>query len=305
MLIDLMPIPKKLFQTVRSYDALPEDIKKNIARLQEVNPDWTYKLYEDAETKNYIRQNVSADDWHEIEQVNPRYGVVLADLFRYIVIYNEGGVYLDVKSTSKKPLSSIIEAETRFVVSQWPNKLGQRFAGYGLHPELVHVPGGEFQQWCIIAEPGHAFLKAALKQALYNIRTYTPGQFGTDAYGVLRVSGPIAYTKAIYPLLDHYPHTVVNLDDYGIQYSIYEDTAQNQKHTKIFGHYSSVKEPIVLKDVYVEPEPPLITRLGDLLARELRDNVDLVLKLAVLSVFSTATFFILLAISVLSILAWY
>ncbi len=38
----------------------------------------------------------------------PRYGVVLADIFRYLVIYNEGGVYLDIKSTVNRPLDEII-----------------------------------------------------------------------------------------------------------------------------------------------------------------------------------------------------
>jgi len=220
----------------------------------------------------------------------------LADLFRYIVIYNEGGIYLDVKSTAKQPLSSTIDPEVRYVISQWPNKLGQRFPGYGLHPELANVPGGEFQQWNIIAEPGHVFLKAVIKQVLHNIRTYTPGQFGTDAYGVLRVSGPIVYTKAIYPLLDHYPHNVVNLDDYGIQYSIYENAGPGDAHAKLPGHYSTIKEPIVLRDVYVEPTQPVVTKLGDLLAQKLRDNADLALKLAVFSIFSTATLLILVAV---------
>jgi inositol phosphorylceramide mannosyltransferase catalytic subunit len=298
-----MLVPKKLFQTAKSFDSLHEDFKRNIAKLREMNPDWVYKFFDDAEMKDYIRRNLSSEEWHNLEHINPKYGVVLADLFRYLVIYNEGGIYLDVKSTAKRPLSSAIDPDVHYVISQWPNKLGQRFPGYGLHPELASIHGGEFQQWNIIAEPGHPFLKSVIKQVLHNIRTYTPGQFGTDAYGVLRVSGPIAYTRAIYPLLDHYPHNVVNLDDCGIQYSIYEGTGPGSSHTKSPGHYSKINEPIVLRDVYVEPTQPAVTQLGDLLARKLRDNADLVLKLAVFSVFSTATLLILIVAGVFWIAA--
>ena len=289
-----MPIPKKLFQTARSHEALPQEVKDNASRLQALNPDWSYKFYDDPEMKGYIKQNLSRDDWEVLEQINPKYGVVYADIFRYILIYNEGGVYLDVKSTAKKPLSEFIKPELSFVISQWPNKLGQRFKGAGLHPELQHVPGGEFQQWNIIAEPRHPFLKAALEQAIYNIRIYTPKLFGMDTYGVLRVSGPIAYTKAIHPLLDHHPHNIVNLDEWGIQYSIYEDVGLNYGHGRQPGHYSSVKEPIVLKDVYIEPVPVETVSLGDMLSRVLLENTDLVLKLAVVAFVSTLTLAVVL-----------
>ncbi|MFM8745607.1 MAG: glycosyltransferase family 32 protein [Aestuariivirga sp.] len=286
-----MPIPKHIFQTARSYESLPADFRDNIASLRERNPDWTYRFFGDDEMKDFIRQHVSAGDWHEIQNVNPKYGVVLADLFRYLVIYHEGGVYLDIKSTARRPLSEAIDLNASFILSQWPNKIGERYQGYGLHPELRHVPGGEFQQWNIIAEPRHAFLKAAVKQVLHNIKTYTPGQFGTDAYGVLRVSGPIAYTQAIYPLLDHYPFTATDVGNHGIRYSLYEDGGNPQRHQdKLPGHYAAVKEPVVIRDVYVEPEAPVITRLGELLAREVRDNIDLVLKLAVFSFVAAASF---------------
>ena len=289
-----MPIPKKLFQTARSYEALPQEVKDSIARLQALNPDWSYKLYDDAEMKDYIKQHLSRDDWEALEHINPKYGVVYADIFRYIVIFNEGGVYLDVKSTAKKPLSEVIKPEFRFVVSQWPNKLGQRFKGLGLHPELVHVPGGEFQQWNIISEPRHPFLKAALEQAIYNIRIYTPKLFGIDSLGVLRLSGPIAYTKAIYPLLEHFPHDILNLDEIGIQYSIYEDEGVNHKHEKTPGHYGSIKEPIVLKDVYIEPAAVETVGLGEMLARVLRDNTDVALRIALFAMVSAFAMAVLL-----------
>ena len=47
-----MPIPKKLFQTARSFEALPQELKDNVEKLKELNPDWTYQLYEDAEMRN-------------------------------------------------------------------------------------------------------------------------------------------------------------------------------------------------------------------------------------------------------------
>ncbi len=299
-----MSIPKKLFQTAKTYDNLPPEIKENIARLKELNPDWEYRFFNDDEMKSYLRSNLQPEEWALLQEVNPKYGVVLADIFRYLIIYEEGGVYLDIKSTATKPLSETIDPEAAFVISQWANKVGQLYVGYGLHPELADVPGGEFQQWNLIAEPRHPFLRAVITRVFKNLEAYTPSQFGTDAYGVLRVSGPIAFTQAIYPLLDHYPHKVVDLEGWGIFYSIYDAGGPpGQSHqARIPGHYSAVREPVVLRDLYVERSKASVVKLSDLLARELRDNIDLVLKLAIFSIVSTATALALL-LSALAYLA--
>ena len=300
-----MRIPKTLIQTAKSYEALPEEIKQNIADLKSRNPDWTYHFFDDNQLKSYLKENLEPHEWELLKEVNPKYGVVLADIFRYLIIYKEGGVYLDVKSTATRPLSETIDPEAAFIISQWPNKVGQLYIGYGLHPELADVPGGEFQQWNVMAEPRHPFLKAVIERVFNNIRTYTPSQFGTDAYGVLRVSGPVAFTQAIYPLLDHYPHKVVDLENWGIIYSIYDaGGVPGQSHqARMPGHYAAVREPVVLRDLYVEPQKASVAKLSDLLARELRDNIDLVLKLAIFSVVSTATVLIILLALVIHLAA--
>lgn len=279
-----MRISKKIFQTARDFDSLRPEYKDNIAQLKAGNPGWDYAFFNDADVNAYIKAHVSDEEWDLVRLINPKYGVVLADLFRYLVIFNEGGVYLDIKSTAKRPLDDVIPADAEFLISQWPNRIHERYRGFGLHAELAFVPGGEFQQWHVMARKGHPFLKAVRERVFENLRNYTPQGFGTDAYGVLRLSGPIAYTKAIYPLLDLCPHTAVNIDDLGIAYSIYEGSADARQHEKHAEHYKRVREPIVLREVYVEPRKPVVQSLGELLATELRDNLELVLKLAVFSV---------------------
>lgn len=289
-----MPIPKKIFQTARSYDALPAEIKENIARLRGLNSDWEYSFFDDDALKKYLRDHLKNHEWAAVEKLNPRYGVVLADIFRYLVIYNEGGVYLDVKVAAERPLEEAIDLESDFLISQWRNRLGEQYQGYGLHPELAEMPGGEFQQWIVVAAPRHPFLRAVIQRVLQNITTYTPGRFGSGYLGVLRVSGPIAYTQAIIPLLDHYPHTVCDIAARGIRYSLYDDDQTLRMHQSALpGHYTRENEPIVLRDSLVEPRETVISSLGELLAKEVRRNTDLILKLAIVSFASTLALLIL------------
>jgi hypothetical protein len=293
-----MAISRNIFQTVADRAALSQDYADSVARLKTLNPDWSYACYDDAEVKAYIRTHVSPADWEAIECLNPRYNVVLADLFRYLVIYNEGGVYLDIKSTAEEPLSKVLRPEYTFVISQWQNRVGEQYQGAGLHAETMDVPGGEFQQWFLIAEAGHPFLKAALERALRNIRTYTPKRFGTSKQGVLRVSGPINYTLAIWPLLGLCPWQAVDVTRLGFRYTIYEDSEDRERHSRIPDHYSTIREPIVLKDVYVDSAPIETLSLADQLAEIIRGNIDLVLKMALISFVASATFVVLLPLLV-------
>ena len=289
-----MAIPKKIHQTALSLEGLAPEIRKNMARLKSLNPDWQYSVYSKAEQLDYIKAHISSADFEEVERINPIYGVVVSDLFRYLMIYNEGGVYLDLKSAAKKPLSEVLKPQYSFLISQWRNKLGEKYATAGLHPELSHVPGGEFQQWHVIAKAKHPFLKAVIDQTLYNIRTYSPDGFGVGKMGILRVSGPICYTNAIRPLLGHYPADIVDIESLGIQYSIYEDLGDKGRHRNAPGHYTHTNQPVVLREKYFNLQDYKNKSLGDHLADVVRENTDLVLKIALFSIVMTIVIFVLL-----------
>ena len=99
----------------------------------------------------------------------------------------------------------------------------------------------------MIAQPGHAFLKNVLDHVLFNCANYSQKWFGTGKIGVLRVSGPICYTFAIAPLLPLTPNRVVNIEDLGFRYSIYEEAGQFNGHMRSADHYSKQTEPIFLR----------------------------------------------------------
>lgn len=87
-------IPKKIHQIWLGGEVPPyylyliDSIKKN-------NPDWEYKLWTDKDLETY--QLVNKDLFNSITNNGVR-----ADLLRYEVLYNEGGVYLDIDFYSVK-----------------------------------------------------------------------------------------------------------------------------------------------------------------------------------------------------------
>lgn len=235
-------IPRLLFQTF-SQGALPPALARNVEGLRAANPGWTHRLFDGAERRAYIARHYGPGVLALHDRIGEDYGAARADLFRYLLLYREGGVYLDVKSRFDRPIDEVVRGDEGFILSQWRNGPGEPHEGWGLHPELADVPGGEFQQWHVIAAPGHPFLRAVIERVLGGIRTYTARGVDVGWTGVLRLTGPIAYTRAIAPLLDRHPHRrVPNETALGLRYSIFDQSG----HKALFGrHYTENLTPVV------------------------------------------------------------
>lgn len=215
-----------------------------MAHNRAINPGWEYRFYDHREIVAYLRQHLGETAMQLCDRVNPRYGVVLADLFRYLVILREGGVYLDVKGHLSAPLDTIIRADDVYLLSQWRNQVKGRDYGIGLYPELSRLTGGELQQWHVIAAPRHPFLVRAINGTLANMADYCPDWHGRGKLGVLRVSGPIGYSMALGPCLRRYAYRLIDAESVGLHYTAYSAFYGHQ--VEIADHYSLYDEPVML-----------------------------------------------------------
>jgi hypothetical protein len=238
-------IPRILHQTYRTGE-LPPEIQSNIDSLKSMNPEYEYRFYDDAEMLEFIKSNYDAEIVDSFNRINPKYGAARADLFRYLLIYKCGGVYLDVKSSLRRPLREILKPADRYLLTHWKNAEGERHAGWGIHDELKSIDGGEFQQWHIVAAAGHPFLKAVIDRVLQNIDRYNPLVHGVGQDAVWKVTGPIAYSLAIAPLLRLHPHRIAeNNTALGFEYSIYQGASTISHRALFSGHYSHLTESLI------------------------------------------------------------
>lgn len=235
-------IPPILHQTYPTL-ALPDDLARNIEELKALNGGWEHRLYDDQAIERFIGEHYGPAMLRLFRAIDPSYGAARADLFRYLLVYRLGGVYLDIKSRFRAPIDQVIDRADRFVVAQWINGPGEQHEGYGMHADLAGVAGGEYQQWHVIAAPGSPFLRAVLQQVCGNILRYRPWRDGVGKIAVLRMTGPIAYTCAIDPLLHRYLHRRVRREEVlALDYSIRPES----QHRDLFGrHYSQSRLPVV------------------------------------------------------------
>lgn len=236
-----LEIPRVLYQTYSSKD-LPEAVVRNRDVILRNNPGWNYEFFDDEARREFIARECSQAALAAYDAILPCYGSSRADLFKYLLIYRRGGLYLDLKSSASRPLDEIVARAESMLLTQW-NRADSRFSGWGDHAELRAAGCPEYQQWYLLAAPQHPYMKAVCDRVLRNIARYIPELHGVGSYGVLRTTGPIAFSLAVGTVAD--PSLVLPTnDDVGLVYTIYE-TAGAHRSMFTNKHYSDRSEPIV------------------------------------------------------------
>ena len=87
-------IPLNIYQTWHSKP-LPPLMRENVRRLKEGHPNFRYFLYDDFNCREFIRNNFDADVVNAFDRLIP--GAYKADLWRYCVLFINGGIYMDIK----------------------------------------------------------------------------------------------------------------------------------------------------------------------------------------------------------------
>lgn len=127
-------IPKHIYGILIGYgqkdSSLPEPILKNIEFIESQNPDWTYHLYRDDDVEYFILNYYGKTYLNLYLSINKDYGAARADFFRYLLIYQKGGVYLDIKSAPKMPLNEIIKPNDQFIFSHWKKPVHAKLLNY-------------------------------------------------------------------------------------------------------------------------------------------------------------------------------
>jgi mannosyltransferase OCH1-like enzyme len=92
-------IPTNIFQTWHTKN-LPPLMAKSVAKIIQLNPRFSYKLYDDNDCREFIRTHFKPDVLHAYDCLIP--GAYKADLWRLCILFIYGGIYLDIKY---KPLN--------------------------------------------------------------------------------------------------------------------------------------------------------------------------------------------------------
>jgi len=147
-------IPRKLFQTWHSKE-LPQKMQENSKMIQKNNPELEYFLYDDKDCEDFIKKHFSDEVVKAYNTLLP--GAYKADLWRYCVMYIQGGVYIDIKYQSVDGFKFVDIMDREHFVLERPYfwKPGT----YGIYNALI------------ISKPGNPLLFECIQRIVRNTQT--------------------------------------------------------------------------------------------------------------------------------------
>ncbi|CEL97145.1 unnamed protein product [Vitrella brassicaformis CCMP3155] len=172
-------IPRQVFLTTKDKATMRTWERKNIKKCKSVNPGWAFNLYNDTEINDYVQERFPEmmDVWGFF-----RNSVEKTDFWRYLIVYDYGGLYMDTDIDCRRPIDELIV-----------NKSIRGLVG------LENVQEGDdvvqFAQYSFAFAPRHVVPLWTLKEIRNKVQAIKVSG-SSDVYA-LNLTGPIIWTSAI------------------------------------------------------------------------------------------------------------
>lgn len=187
-------IPRVVHQIyTQGADAIPECVREVMKRNRVSNPEYKFRLYDIKDIERYIRKHTTPDVYHAFRLLNPKCHACVADLFRYIVVYREGGVYLDIKSEIRTPLRKWVK--NKIHLSTWPWYSHSHLEQHYPKDFAFLTNNRELNQSVLMYPPKHPVLKDVIIEVVKRIQEAHNDP--TKRQSVLRITGPHVYTEVV------------------------------------------------------------------------------------------------------------
>ena len=179
-------IPFKIHQTYFT-STLNTNMYQACMTIRNMNPEYDYYFYDDNDCREYIRTYFPKEYLKAYDLVIP--GAYKADLFRYLVLFREGGVYMDCKSSTIKPLRDFIDPSATFA-------------------SFRDRPIGAILNSFMACTPEHPILKLTIDMTIHNILNRQYGENSLD------ITGPQVLGRAFNKIIGRMELTDINPGTY-------------------------------------------------------------------------------------------
>lgn len=162
-------IPKKIYQSWKTK-SLPDKMQNIVNKTIAMNPEYSYELWDDRDCYDFLLNNFGKNYANTFDVLIP--GAFKCDLWRYAVLYINGGIYMDLDMSCEFPFREILKPTDRFVSIV----------------DLVSIfkPKCAIYQAFIACEPRHPILLKSFEIAYHNIVTRR-----YDVFSSLSITGPV------------------------------------------------------------------------------------------------------------------
>lgn len=166
-------IPRVIYQTFRSDRVTPQMLGR-VKSWWDKNPEYSYRFYTDTDCHEMILEHLGPRVANAYHSLIP--GAFRADLWRYCVLYINGGVYLDLPMWCNQPLGEVIDEGVNLMV-------------------VRDTPSEPFYLYnaMIASVAGHPALRRAIEICVIHIESRWYG----NGHQCLDITGPGAFGSAV------------------------------------------------------------------------------------------------------------
>jgi len=175
-------------------DIFPNSIGKEILKFRKINPDVEFNLYNNTYVNNFMKKFYSNHKIYKIFK-NAKYWQIKADIFRYCILYENGGFWFDIKSSLNKQLSKVLYKKTNLLISFENNK---NHLSYKKNiKNKLKYPDNWICNWGIASSKKNKLIKKLIDNICSNYKSYKNKIFENPKIAILEFTGPRMLTKTI------------------------------------------------------------------------------------------------------------
>lgn len=206
-------IPNQVFMTWKETRFTPLHALQ-LKNFRKRNRDYSFEFYDDKRMNEYMDTHYAG---HPILEVFHYITVMAAkvDVWRYCILYKEGGVYCDIDSSLALPLRVLLKDDPEemlsFEANKWRDwlKIG-RYADPAVFrpapsPEveaLLDYPDNLFLTWFLCFAPGNPILKEYIDTLARHFPFFKDKVFDAMLPASSHATGPVALTQAVWASLE-------------------------------------------------------------------------------------------------------
>lgn len=204
-------IPLDCWQTYKSNYIDFEHGSRLIA-YRNLNPGVNFHYFNDLDMDDYM-----GDVWgkHEVFDIYSKckFGPMKADIWRYCILYERGGIYIDIDAQLKIDLLSITpEVSELLSFERFPIN-GALFEDhsfdYGYFKERnfrndrLPFPNQPVMQMVLFFQKNHGILSRVIDLIVQRYNFYRGREFASPFHAILNFTGPVVFTRAVWDYADH------------------------------------------------------------------------------------------------------
>ena len=152
-------IPKVIYKTgIDDYRNIHEDVYNVFRETIKLNPEFKIKYYSDKDSRDFIKNNFENEILLTYDKLIP--GAYKADLFRYCILYKNGGIYSDLTQRFTIPFNKLInlEKDNLYLVKDIEHyKINGEGSSKGIQISFM------------VSRPGNEIFLKAIKQIVKNV----------------------------------------------------------------------------------------------------------------------------------------